>query len=88
MRNSSIVDRIVLKNGRESLGLVARSWGLLGLKNFIRVSDLDQSLQQQSIRHLRADVTIFPGTVAFQEVLALPAIVFDLYCGHIMEPYS
>jgi hypothetical protein len=41
MRISSIVHRSVLKNGSKSLGLIAWSCGLLGLKNLIRVSDLD-----------------------------------------------
>src|SRR6266446_10056245 len=82
MHNSSIVHRAVLKNGKKSLWWVAWSCSLLGLKNLIRVSDLHQTLQQQSIRHLCADVTIFAWTIALQEILALPPIIFDLHCGH------
>jgi len=46
MNNSSIVHRAVLKNRKKGLGLVAWNCGLLGLKNLIRVSDLDKTLQQ------------------------------------------
>jgi hypothetical protein len=87
MHNSSIVHRAVLKNGKKSLWWVAWSCSLLWLKNLIRVSDLDQTLQQQSIRHLCADVTIFAWTIALQEILALPPIIFDLHCGHKIEPF-
>src|SRR5213080_758236 len=62
--------------------LAARSSRLLGLKNLIRVSDLHQTLQQQSIRHLCANITVFTRAVALQEILALPSIIFDLHCGH------
>jgi len=60
---------------------------LLWLKNLIRVSDLDKTLQQQSVRHLRADVTVFARAIALQEILALPSIIFDLHCGHTIEPF-
>src|SRR3989441_13330295 len=82
MHNSSIVHRAVLKNGKKSLWWVAWSSRLLGLKNLIRVSDLHQTLQQQSIRHLCANITVFTRAVALQEILALPSIIFDLHCGH------
>src|SRR2546422_11427791 len=82
MHNSSIVHRAVLKNGKKSLWWVAWSCSLLGLKNLIRVSDLHQTLQQQSIRHLCANITVFTRAVALQEILALPSIIFDLHCGH------
>src|SRR5256712_5282490 len=82
MHNSSIVHRAVLKNGKKSLWWVAWSCSLLRLKNLIRVSDLHQTLQQQSIRHLCANITVFTRAVALQEILALPSIIFDLHCGH------
>src|SRR5437773_7448375 len=69
-----------------NLGLAARSSRLLGLENLIGVSDLHQTLQQQSIRHLCANITVFTGAVALQEILALPSIIFDLHCGHTIEP--
>src|SRR5438270_4169941 len=72
---------------KENLWWVAWSCSLLRLKNLIRVSDLHQTLQQQSIRHLCADVTIFARTIALQEILALPPIIFDLHCGHKIEPF-
>src|SRR5438309_11601188 len=87
MHNSSIVHRAVLKNGKKSLRWVGWSCSLLGLKNLIRVSDLHQTLQQQSIRHLCADVTFLARTIALQEIFALPLIFFDLHCGHKIEPF-
>jgi hypothetical protein len=79
MLNSSIAGRTLSENGKKRSGLVARSRCLLGLKNFIRVGDLHQTLQQQSIRHLCADITVLTGAVALEEILALPSIIFDLY---------
>ncbi len=52
--------------------------GLGGSKNFISVGDLDQSLQEQSVGYLCADVAVFAGTVALEKVLTLPAVVLDL----------
>src|SRR5438132_11112530 len=71
---------------KENLWWVAWSCSLLRLKNLIRVSDLHQTLQQQSLRHLCADVTIFARTIALQEIFALPPIIFDLHCGHKIQP--
>ena len=50
------------------------------------MSDLHETLQQQSVCHLGADITVFTRTIALQEVLALPSIIFDLHCGHKIEP--
>ena len=52
------------------------------------MGDLYKTLQQQSIRHLRANITVLARAVALEEILALPSIIFDLYCGHKMEPFS
>ena len=49
------------------------------------MSDLDQTLQQQSISHLGADIAVFTRTIALQEILTLPAIIFDLHRGHKIE---
>src|SRR5713101_2806344 len=87
MHNPSIVHRRVMRNGKKILWWVAWSCSLLWLKNLIRVSDLHQTLQQQSIRHLCADITVFTGAVALQEILALPSIIFDLHRGHTIEPF-
>src|SRR5207302_4569989 len=86
MLNSSIVHCAVLKR-KEKLTVGWLELQPVGLKNLIRVSDLHQTLQQQSIRHLCADVTIFAWTIALQEILALPPIIFDLHCGHKIEPF-
>ena len=67
--------------------MVAGSRGLLGLKDLIRVSDLNQTLQQQPISHLGADIAVFTRTIALEEILTLPAIIFDLHRGHIMKPF-
>ena len=61
------------------------SWN--GLQDFVRVSDLDQPPKEEPIRYLRADVTVLTGTIPFEKVLTLPAIILYLNCGHTSEAF-
>lgn len=57
---------------------LARTSCFWRMKNLVRVSNPDESLQKKPVRNLRANITVLSRTVAFQKVLALPAIIFDL----------
>lgn len=48
--------------------------------------DLEKPLQQETIRHFRAHITVLPRTVALQKILALPSIVLNLDRRHSIEP--
>ena len=52
------------------------------MQKFIRVSYLDQPFEEESVGYLRANITVFTGTVPLQKILALPAIVLDFNCRH------
>jgi len=52
------------------------------------VSDLDQPFEEEPIRYLRADITVFTRTIPFQKVLALPSIILDLNSGHKNEAFD
>jgi hypothetical protein len=66
--------------GRPTFGEsgLARTSRFCRMKNLVRMSNSDESLQKKPVRNLRANITVFSGTVSFQKVLALPAIIFDL----------
>lgn len=64
------------------LRLSSRRWSLLRLEYLVRVSNLHKTLQQQSVRQLRADITVFSWTITLQEVLAFPTVILDLDGGH------
>jgi hypothetical protein len=53
------------------------------LKDLIRVSYLDEALQQKPISDLRAHVTVLARAVRFEEVFALPSIILYLNRCHV-----
>ncbi len=50
------------------------------------MNDSSQSLQKQAVRYFSANIAVFPRTVPFEKVLALPTIIFDFNSRHVGEP--